>query len=198
MSNLQDIYYKSKRIIVSYLVRRKIDVSDISIISMNCIGGIIYHDCGQRFLSPTINLFFEPSDFIKFVNNLDYYLDVVPEVSMGEEYPIGFLKDIKIYFMHYDTPEEALEKWEERKKRINRDKIFVIMVERDGFTKEDFENFKKIEYPKILFAKTKEYKDKDVVYFERYKNMEQLPDIIPGRYIYETGKLIDSISSLNL
>lgn len=46
--------------------------------------------------------------------------------------------------MHYDSCEDALQKWEDRKKRVNPQKIFVIMVEQNGFSKEDFENFKKL------------------------------------------------------
>ena len=28
---------------------------NVTFISQNCIGGVIYHDMGQKFLSPTIN-----------------------------------------------------------------------------------------------------------------------------------------------
>lgn len=47
---------------------------DFTIISSNCVGGIIYHELGERFLSPTINLWFEPNDFLKFASNFDFYL----------------------------------------------------------------------------------------------------------------------------
>lgn len=174
-------------------VKGKIDLSDISLISMNCIGGTFYHDVGYKFLSPTINLFFTASDFIKLVNNLDYYLSLIPVVEMGEKYPIGTLDDIKIYFMHYYSCEEALKKWEERKNRINTDKIFVIMIEQNGFSKDDFENFKKIKYPKILFVNKKEYRCEDSVYFSKYENEEYLPDIIQGRYYYKGNKLINAV-----
>ncbi len=194
MNRIKNLYYTWRRRLLSNIVKRKTDLSDISILSMNCIGGVLYHDCEQRFLSPTINLYFLPSDFIKFVNNLDYYLSITPYAEMGDKYPIGKLDDIKIFFMHYDNTEIALEKWEERKKRINKDKIFVIMVERDGFTKENFESFKKIKYPKLLFTKTKEYKCEDSFYMKKYKDLEQLPDIIPGRYMYDKMKLINSIN----
>lgn len=192
-----EFYNNFRRKILSRIVKRKIDLSDISIISMNCVGGILYHDCESKFLTPTINLYFEPSDFIKFVNNLDYYLEKTPKVVMGEKFPIGTLEDIKLYFMHYDTPQYAIEKWEERKRRINKDKIFVIMVERDGFVKEDFENFKKIKYPKFLFTKTKEYKCKDSVYMPKYKDMEEVPDIIPGRRMYYKMALPNAVQLLN-
>ena len=38
---------------------------DITIISANCVGGVIYHDLGLAFNSPTINLFFSASDYVK-------------------------------------------------------------------------------------------------------------------------------------
>ena len=72
------------------------------------------------------------------------------------------------------------------------------MVERDGFSDEDFEAFKKIEYPKVLFTKTKKYQCDDSIYMPQYKNEAQLPDIIPGRYIYYKGKLIKEINKISL
>lgn len=78
-------------------VQGKVYLSDISLISMNCIGGTFYHDMNCKFLTPTVNLFFTASDFIKFVNDLDYYLSFTPVVEMGEKYPIGTLDDIKIF-----------------------------------------------------------------------------------------------------
>lgn len=191
---LKEIYLNWRRRVLSRSIRKKVNLNDISIISMNCIGGIVYHDCQQEFLSPTINLFFLPSDFIKFVNNLEYYLSLTPNITMGAEYPIGELDDIKVYFMHYSSCKEALEKWEKRKKRINFEKIFIIMVERDGFSKEDFENFKKIKYPKILFTKSKEYMCDSSFYMKKYKKMTQLPDIIPGRYCYKSNVLANRLN----
>ena len=43
--------------------------SEFTIISSNCIGGVIYSDLHRKFLSPTINLFFSAKDFLKFVFN---------------------------------------------------------------------------------------------------------------------------------
>ena len=94
-------------------VQGKVYLSDISLISMNCIGGTFYHDMNCKFLTPTVNLFFTASDFIKFVNDLDYYLSFTPVVEMGEKYPIGTLDDIKIFFMHYDSCEKKKKKWED-------------------------------------------------------------------------------------
>lgn len=175
-------------------VKRKLDLSEISIISMNCIGGVVYHDCEQLFLSPTINLYFMASHFIKFINRLDYYCSLTPVIKMGDSFPIGTLDDINIFFMHYGSCEEALEKWEERKKRINYDKIFVIMVEQNGFDEHDFECFKELKYPKILFTKTSLFDCKEAVYYPEFRSKKELPDLISGRHMYNHMKLVDMIN----
>lgn len=46
---------------------------DVTILSNNCLGGVICHELGLRFLSPTINLWMTPSDFIKYCANLRHY-----------------------------------------------------------------------------------------------------------------------------
>ena len=191
---LKSFYYTQKRRIVSRIVKKKVNISDVSLISQNCVGGVIYHDVKQKFLSPTVNLYILPKDFIKFVNNLDYYLSLTPKVEMGKDYPIGTLGDVKINFMHYSSPQEALEKWEERKQRINFDKIFVLMVERDGFDDEDFNDFLKLKYPKILFTRNKKYISDNSVYLKKFRNEGQLPDIIPGRYMYKNMTLVKLIN----
>ncbi len=190
---MSERYNTWRRRILSRIVKKNLNLSDVSLISMNCVGGILYHDCESRFLSPTIDLYFSATDFIKFVNHLDLYLDETPKVDMGPQFPIGILKDIKIYFMHYNTPEEALSKWEERKKRINKDKIFVIMVDCNGFNDEDFENFKNIKYPKYLLTNKKEHIFEDSVYMPRYKDLKEVPDVIPGRWMYYKMALPNAI-----
>ena len=159
------LFLKLKRKILINKIGKKVNLEGVSLISQNCVGGVIYHDAKQKFLSPTVNLYILPKDFIKFVNNIDYYLSLTPNVKMGKDYPIGTLGDVKINFMHYSSPQEALEKWEERKQRINFDKIFVIMVERDGFDDEDFKDFLKIKYPKILFTRNEKYISDNSVYY---------------------------------
>lgn len=53
--------------------RKRLKNKEISIISTNCIGGVLSHDLGLQFKSPTVNLFFRAEDFIKFCENLEYY-----------------------------------------------------------------------------------------------------------------------------
>lgn len=119
---MNKISYYKKRIteeIRIHRVRKSLNLSDVTVISQNCIGGVLYHDCNAKFLSPTVNLYFLPSDFIKFVLNLDFYLNETPTVSDEGKFPVGTFSDgLKIYFMHYKDKEEALEKWESRKREL--------------------------------------------------------------------------------
>ena len=118
-----------------------------SIIAQNCVGGVMYHELGLPFLSPTINVYMESADFIKFCENLEYYLSIDANsinFIKEREYPVGYLEDIKIYFVHYKTEEEARKKWEDRKSRVAHDKICVVMTDRDGFNQEIFQRFGEI------------------------------------------------------
>lgn len=45
-----------------------------SIIANNCNAGVICHDLGLRFLSPTVNLYIPFPDYVRFCQRLDHYL----------------------------------------------------------------------------------------------------------------------------
>src|SRR5574344_469045 len=185
---------REKRIIE---VQGKADLSDITIFSQNCIGGVFYHDLNSKFLSPTINTFFFPKDFLKFVNNYEHYLSITPTMEM-QDYPIGTIDDIKVYFMHYTSCDDALQKWETRKKRINRDKIFVVCCDRDGFSDNDYADFKNLKYPKILYTNRNEWGNKtDCLYMEKYKDEKAVPStIIDNREIYDDFRIIKMVNQL--
>lgn len=126
---------------------------EISLISSDCLGGIILHEEQKRFLTPTINLYFNADDFVKFVLNLNYYLSIKPKpFPTKEKYPVLLLDDIKLFCVHYKSFEEAIEKWVERKKRIIDNNIVILMSDRNGFTDETYNNFLNIPYPKILLT----------------------------------------------
>lgn len=105
----------------------------------NCIGGILFHDLGLQFQSPTVNLMMFQTDFAKFVLNMEHYLAQELAFFQHPDYtfPCARLGDITIHFTHYHTEEEAAQKWAERSARIDRDNLFVFLEERDGLTRED-------------------------------------------------------------
>lgn len=105
----------------------------------NCIGGILFHDLGLQFRSPTVNLMMLQTDFAKYVLDMEHYLAEELVFFKHTEYdcPCAHLGDITIHFTHYHTEEEAAQKWLQRSARIDRDNLFVFLEERDGLTREE-------------------------------------------------------------
>ena len=160
---------------------------------------VFYHDMGMKFTSPTINLFISEPDFVRFVQNLKYYIESDLEMSWGEKYPIGILGgDVRIDFMHYQSCGEAKEKWEKRAKRINWDKIVVFSTDRNGFTEQVFLEWKKIRYPKVLFTSNKMFaEEKNTVFYPEYCSNDFVPDLIPKREFYKDGVVQSVINRLS-
>lgn len=129
-----------------------------TIICNNCRGGVLYSEMGEQFSSPTINCFIYEQDFVKFVAHIKEYInqELYQVVPQPFEFPTGGLKnkygEVQIHFNHAKTFADAKEQWDRRKKRIDYDKIYVIMAQirpMDGDVVEDFLN---ITYPKIYFT----------------------------------------------
>lgn len=133
--------------------RQQLECKSFSILCNNCWGGFVYQYFGLRYNTPTIGLYFLGKDFVKFAADLDHYLaqelvfipwedsSYYDHLKGNAPYPVAKLEDIEIYFMHYRSPEEAAEKWNKRKQRINRDRILFKLSEREGCTREDVERF---------------------------------------------------------
>ena len=106
---------------------------DVSVFSNDCVGGVMCHDLGLRFLSPTVNLYFETdNDYLEFLSDIKYYCQALPRQIFQDkkDYPIGEIrkgdKRVIIHFLHYKTFQEAISKWQERGKRVNYDNMIVI------------------------------------------------------------------------
>ena len=181
---------------VIHRVRKELRTSDFTIISQNCIGGVFYHDMEMQFLSPTINMFFAASDFLKFVLALPDYINKELIVYWGIDYPIGELGDIKIHFMHYSTCREAIEAWERRKKRINYESILVMATDRDGFSDTEFKIWQGLPYKKVLFTVNRKYKGNGVVYYPRSRKYKCIPDLIFAREFYKGGILLREVNHI--
>lgn len=116
-------------------LRRRNKNTNPTIVCNNCIAGIIYHNLGLKFNSPTINLFIKGQDYLEFVKNFEYYskCDLVEVFEENINYPIGKIvandnehQDIFVYFQHYTSFSKAKEKWVERYARVNWDNVFYI------------------------------------------------------------------------
>lgn len=83
-----------------YCVRRRCHLrnTDFTIISSNCIGGVIYHDLGLRFQTPTVNLTIGMPDMVKLAGNLKWYMNQelvrCPQLEEKAGCPVGLLGEI--------------------------------------------------------------------------------------------------------
>lgn len=120
-------------------MRKGIRNTTASFLCPNCLGGILFHDLGLQFRSPTVNLMIKQPDFAKFVLRLDHYLSQELQFFSHADYnfPCAKLDDITIHFTHYSSEQHASEKWRERAARLDRDNLFVFLIERDGLTEEE-------------------------------------------------------------
>ncbi len=155
---------------------RRIRNTDFTIIASNCCGTFIYYDMGLRYLSPTVNLSMGMSDFVKLAGNLKWYMEQeFVETESAESYPVGLLGDIKINFVHYETFEEGVRKWEERKKRINWDNLFFIGVEKDGCTYDTIKSFDELPYKnKVIFTHVKYPEFSSAYYIRGFEKRNEL------------------------
>ena len=74
-------------------------------------------------------------DYIKALENWQDFLntEIVEDTSGDETYPVGIgYSGIKIRFVHYDTFDKAIEKWNQRKARINPDNIAFMFTNYAG------------------------------------------------------------------
>ncbi len=171
-----------------------------TIIASDCFGGLVYHNLGLKFMSPTINLYIEKEEFIDFVNNLPQYLDAeLVEIKDSEKsFPVGRLeynnKSVTINFMHYKTFEEAKEKWNERKKRVDFSNIYIIQLVVDA-TKDDIESFDKLPYKNKMFITSKKLTNsKNVVTHKVFLKKNYKPgEILHYRTDYSIRRHMDKI-----
>lgn len=183
---------KAKKRITAFMRRLFLKNRAFTIISDNCWGGFVYQRYNLQYRTPTIGLFFYPPDYIKFLERIEYYLSldlvvvdrtksIYKSIKPERKYPVGILGDIEIQFLHYSTAEEAIKKWNDRKKRINLNNCLIKMSNRSSmFSSDYYERFEKLPFKhKILFTKD-DIKQKDCIYIEEFSrimdtNINEIP-----------------------
>ena len=153
--------------------RNKLKCTDFTIISNNCWGGSCYESYDLKKMSPTVGMFFMPDDYLKFVKNIQYYLncplkfikieeskhkEVLGRHSTWGKYLIGCLDDVEVHLLHYHDEQLALIKWTERVKRVNFDRLIVKMNDNNGATLEHIKAFMDIPIKnKLCFVSKEEF-----------------------------------------
>jgi len=182
-------------------LRKKLKNENPTIISSDCFGVLIYHNLGLRFNSPTINLTFSKEDFIIFVRDLKGFLsaNIIEVIDENVDYPIGELeynnRKIKIYFMHYETFEEAKEEWNKRKERVDFSNIFIIQLISEGVTEEDIIAFDNLPYKnKLLIADRNPINSPNVVVHKIFsKNDYKVGEILKYKTRISVKRHMDDI-----
>ena len=163
-----------------YRRKKKLKIQP-TILSSNCVGTIMYHDLGIPWTSPTINLMIPMNEFIRFVTHLDEYLnqEITEDTTSEFSYPVGVCKDIKIHFMHYRSFQEAIQAWNLRKQRIDKDHLFIIGSEKDGCTYETIRQFDQLPYQnKVIFTKQDYPEFSSAFYIPGFEDQEELGNIL--------------------
>ncbi|WP_161938991.1 DUF1919 domain-containing protein [Collinsella ihumii] len=133
-------------------LRGELLVTDFTIISNNCWGGMVYESYGLRKMSPTIGMFIMPADFVRLCADLPGYLAkplefITPEESKWASvlrtndnwgtYLIGRVGDVELHMLHYHDEKAARRKWESRVGRVNYDRLLYKLNDQNGATEED-------------------------------------------------------------
>ena len=149
---LRDLLYNSKN-------RNTLCNTDFTIISNDCTAGCVYKDLKVRTNTVTRNFYFNADDYIKFCQNLDFYLSLVPEQYKGEyqdegsQYLMASLGDLKLFLVHIPSIEDAQKEWKRRRERINKNNIFFLMNDRNFCTEKQIKEFDELPYKnKICFT----------------------------------------------
>lgn len=138
LDNVEAKNIEKKRTRYLEQLRARNNNHSFTLISNNCVGGVISHNLGEQFRSPTVNLFISGDQFLPFVKGVRLYLSDETELIQVKDntrnYPVGrlhpandTLEDIFIYFQHYKSFEDAKKKWTERTRRVNWDNVFLYL-----------------------------------------------------------------------
>lgn len=143
--------------------RERLENKDFVLISRNCWGGQVYQWLGLPYNTPFVGLFLFGPCYMKLLRNFDNYMQMDLEFRKISKYPdaynnhpIGVLGDIEIHFQHYESVQEAKDKWARRKARMlayDMDDYFFSICDRRGITDDDIRAFHKMPFKnKISFS----------------------------------------------
>lgn len=182
---------KIYKLTVGKINNSRIKNKQLTIISNNCWGGIFYRNNNLEYLSPTLGLFFMAEDYIKFVYDLNHYINsdltfISIEESKHKDYlnklnyksPIGKIDDVEIMFLHYKDEQEAFEKWERRKQRINWNNILYKFSDQNRCTFKEIKAFNDLPVKNKLLFTSRKYDGIDSVQLKKYEKNECIADDI--------------------
>lgn len=182
----KEIRFSVRDALLNSRYRAQLTNHDFSLITSDCLGGVICHDLKVRMDSPTRNFYFDASDYIEFCRNLDKYLamSLEPYMDSNSPYLMARCGDVKLYLVHYDSFEQARDKWETRKVRIHKDNMFFIMTDRNHCTEADLKAFNDLPYEnKVCFTHIPYPQYESTFYIKGSENAPYLESMM--NYVHE-------------
>lgn len=167
MNKLLEFVVRAEHKIYITIKRIRLKNKNMTVLSSNCNGAYMLHDVGCPFNSPTVNMFFLPDDFLKFVSNPQEYLlaELLEIQKEGISYPVGQLEDILLFFMHYNSFDEAKEAWDRRCKRVDLKNVYIVMTDKNGCTYEHIKKFEELPYKNKVIFTHREYPEFSSAYY---------------------------------
>ena len=181
-SKFRSAINKLQRKAINKTFQQRLTNQGMSVISANCVGAFILHDLNQPFNSPFVNLYLDPSDFVRYLQNIAFYqAQRLQFIQTEKPYPVGLLDDLKVHFMHYHSEKEAKEKWEARSQRLDFDNLFIMMTDKDGgkgAKYEDLQALDNLPYPNKVVFTHKPYPElKSAFYIKGFENEGEVGDL---------------------
>ncbi len=181
-SKLKNAVNQWQRKSINHRLKSSLQNHGMTVLSANCVGAFILHDLNEPFNSPFVNLYLSPKDFIRYLQNIEFYRQQRLEFIPSEKnHPIGKLADITVHFMHYHSEQEAGEKWQIRTARMNFDNLFIIMTDKDGaqgIAYEDLVAFDRLPFKNKVVFTHKPYPElQSAFYIKGFENQNQVGDI---------------------
>lgn len=192
----KDFKDKLKKIWRAPLVKsmtRKTGDRRVRILATSCMGGVLYHDIGKPFDSPTINLTIAGMDFIKLCSDPEYYMTHIPTLKdvSPQGYPIADVAGLRVNAVHYKDIEDFNDQWMRRCKRFlekTDEEILLIASDAQIRTDEEIEAFHALPYRKVCFTVRENVPYEEFIYVPGYEGQDAVGDLT--RYADFTGKRV--------
>lgn len=189
--------------------KNKIKNQNVTIIANNCFAGITYEYLSLPFNSPTIGLYFFAPEYIKFIKKLKFYtsLELRPLDFSKSKYCkeleklnqknviLGKLDDVEIVFLHYNSFEEAKQKWERRCKRINYNNIVFKFNDQNLCTQKELKEFNEFNSRNKICFTSKKYNYDGFIQMKKYSNCDYVKE--DAFYYHRYLDIIDYINSMH-
>ena len=120
---------------------RQINERQISLVSNNCVAGILYDIAGLQKRSPTAGIYFAGPAYARFLNDLggghlERWAKIEPTRLVFKEEQSCWTLPVdgggELVFLHYASREDAIAKWERRIVRMRGRTLFVISSIQNG------------------------------------------------------------------